>query len=135
VVVAHLVRVDRQGLAGLPASGHDLERFHRAARHPASGPSPITVGLDGGYLRSWDNKKTHFVAIVGDSVPRDGPAKRFGFVLGHDPKPGRHLAAVLDSQGLALEVGAVSTASDGGELESAAGLRLLGVDGNGCLVQ
>jgi len=63
-------------------------------------PSPITVGLDGGYLRHWDNKNTHFVAIVGESVPKDSPAKRFGFVLGHDPKPGRHLAAVLDSQGL-----------------------------------
>jgi hypothetical protein len=69
------------------------------AKLPAP-PPPIVVGLDGGYLRSWDNKKTHFVAIVGESVPRDGPAKRFGFVQGHDPKPGRHLAAVLDSQGL-----------------------------------
>jgi len=63
-------------------------------------PPPITVGLDGGYLRSWEHKQTHFVAIVGESVPRDGPTKRFGFVQGHDPKPGRHLAAVLDSQGL-----------------------------------
>jgi hypothetical protein len=63
-------------------------------------PPPITVGLDGGYLRSWDNKKTHFVAIVGEAVPSDGPAKRFGFVQGHDPKPRRHLAAVLDRQGL-----------------------------------
>src|SRR5438270_1716185 len=63
-------------------------------------PAPITVGIDGGYVRHWERKQTHFVAIVGESVPRDGPAKRFGFVQGHDPKPRRHLAAVLTSQGL-----------------------------------
>jgi hypothetical protein len=32
------------------------------------------------------------------TLPR--PAKRFGFIQSHDPKPRRHLAAVLDSQGL-----------------------------------
>ena len=37
---------------------------------------------------------------MGESVPRDGPAKRFGFVQSHDPKPRRHLAEVLRSQGL-----------------------------------
>ena len=63
-------------------------------------PAPITVGLDGGYLRHWERKQTHFVAIVGESVPRDGPTKRFGFVQSHDPKPRRHLAEVLKGQGL-----------------------------------
>ena len=29
-------------------------------------PTPITVGLDGGYLRDWDHKQAHFVAIVGE---------------------------------------------------------------------
>lgn len=63
-------------------------------------PEPITVSIDGGYLRDWDHKQTHFVAIVGESVPRDRPAKRFGFVQSHDPRPRRHLAEVLTSQGL-----------------------------------
>src|ERR671933_1977794 len=63
-------------------------------------PQPITVGIDGGYLRHWQHKQTHFVAIVGESVPSDGPAKRFGFVQNHDPKPRRHLAEVLSGQGL-----------------------------------
>jgi hypothetical protein len=63
-------------------------------------PAPITVGIDGGYLRHWRHKQAHFVAIVGESVPTDGPVKRFGFVQSHDPKPRRHLAEVLDSQGL-----------------------------------
>jgi hypothetical protein len=61
-------------------------------------PEPITVGIDGGYLRHWQRKQTHFVVIVGEAVPTDGPAKRFGFVQSHDPKPRRHLAAVLRSQ-------------------------------------
>ncbi len=59
-------------------------------------PAPITVG----FLRHWERKQAHFVAIVGDAVPADRPAKRFGFVPSHDPKPRRHLAAVLRSQGL-----------------------------------
>jgi hypothetical protein len=63
-------------------------------------PAPITVGIDGGYLRHWQRKQTHFVAIVGELVPTDGPAKRFGFVHSHDPKPRRHLAAVLRGQNL-----------------------------------
>jgi hypothetical protein len=40
------------------------------------------------------------VAIVGEAVPTDAPAKRFGFVQSYEPKPRRHLAAVLTSQGL-----------------------------------
>jgi hypothetical protein len=69
------------------------------ARLPAP-PGPITVGIDGGYLRHWQHKQTSFVAIVGESVPRDGSIKRFGFVQSHDPKPRRYLAEVLKSQGL-----------------------------------
>src|SRR5215471_9983964 len=30
---------------------------------------PGVVGIDGGYLRHWEHKQTHFVAIVGKSVP------------------------------------------------------------------
>jgi hypothetical protein len=63
-------------------------------------PALITVGIDGGYLRHWGRKQIHFVAIVGQSIPRDGPTKRFGFVQSHDPKARRHLAAVLIGQNL-----------------------------------
>ena len=63
-------------------------------------PAAITVGLDGGYLRHSEHKQTQFVAIVGECVPTGGPAKRFGFVQSHDPKPRRHLADVLNRQGL-----------------------------------
>jgi hypothetical protein len=40
------------------------------------------------------------VASVGQSVPTAGPTTRFGFVQSHAPKPRRHLAEVLDGQGL-----------------------------------
>jgi len=77
-------------LAGCPGACASLPRP----------PEPITVGIDGGYLRHWQHKQTHFVAIVGESVPAAGPTKRFGFVQSHDPKPRRHLGEVLKSQGL-----------------------------------
>ena len=40
----------------------------------------IVVGLDGGYVRDWDDRKTNFEVIVGQSVPEDRDAviaKRF----------------------------------------------------------
>ncbi|MGX5845400.1 ISKra4 family transposase, partial [Mesorhizobium sp. ArgA1] len=41
---------------------------------------PVTIGIDGGYVRSWTD---NFEVIVGKSVPEEGPARRFGFVAGH----------------------------------------------------
>jgi hypothetical protein len=50
--------------------------------------SPITVGIDGGYVRSWEAKQQHFEVIVGKSIlafdRKDGEdipsSKCFGFV-------------------------------------------------------
>jgi hypothetical protein len=67
---------------------------------PARAPAPITVGIDGGYLRHWQRKQAHFVAIVGESVPTDEPAKCFGLFTATIRRRGRHLAEVLRSQGL-----------------------------------
>ncbi len=61
---------------------------------------PITVGIDGGYLRHWEKKKTNFEVIVGKSVPTDRSPKCFGFVQSYDKKPKRRLFEVLRSQGL-----------------------------------
>src|SRR5215471_17348766 len=41
---------------------------------------PITVGLDGGYVRDWEQKQRHFEVIVGKVVPANQPAKYLGFV-------------------------------------------------------
>ena len=72
---------------------------------------PITVGMDGGYVRDWEAKKHNFEVIVGKSTlafKRDEEeehpsSKRFGFVqtLEH-MKSKRWLYEVLQSQGMQL---------------------------------
>ena len=66
------------------------------SKHDVSG----VVGIDGGYLRDWEHKQTHFVTIVGKSVPAVGEAKCFGFVQSQDPRPRRRVTAILRAQGL-----------------------------------
>src|SRR3989454_2006408 len=61
---------------------------------------PFFVGLDGGYVRDWEQKQRHFEVIVGKSVPPDQPAKCFGFVQSYDPKAKQRLGAGLQSQGV-----------------------------------
>jgi transposase len=61
---------------------------------------PIVVGIDGGFVRSSEDKKNHFQVIVGKSVPEDRADRCFGFVQCFDPKPKRRLFEVLRSQGL-----------------------------------
>jgi len=71
---------------------------------------PITVGIDGGYVRDWDAKKHNFEVIVGKSTlafTRDEDeetpsSKRFSFVQTLDTKSKRRLYEVLTSQGLQL---------------------------------
>jgi hypothetical protein len=71
---------------------------------------PITVGIDGGYVRDWEAKKHNFEVIVGKSIlafkrdeEEDTPSsKRFGFVQTLDAKPKRRLFEVLHSQGMQL---------------------------------
>jgi hypothetical protein len=58
------------------------------------------VGIDGAYLRHWQHKQTHLVAIVGKSVPIGGEARCFGFVQSQDPWPRRRVRAILRAQGL-----------------------------------
>ena len=63
---------------------------------------PITVGLDGGYLRDWSQKKRQYQAIVGKSIPEDRAAKFFSFVYHVDEKPKRRLFEVLRAQGMRM---------------------------------
>jgi hypothetical protein len=71
---------------------------------------PITVGIDGGYVRDWEAKKHNFEVIVGKSTvafKRDEEdetpsSKRFGFVQTVDTKSKRRLYEVLKSQGMQL---------------------------------
>ena len=47
---------------------------------------PLTIGIDGGYVRQWEDKKAHFEVIVGKSMSEGGPSRYFGFVQTYDPE-------------------------------------------------
>ncbi|NTV47909.1 MAG: ISKra4 family transposase, partial [Chlorobiales bacterium] len=76
--------------------------------------APLTVGIDGGYVRKWDDKKTHFEVIVGKSIPEEGAGKCFGLVQSYDDKPKRRLFAVLKGQGMQPNQ-QITFFSDGGD--------------------
>jgi hypothetical protein len=77
-------------------------------------PAPLTVGIDGGYVRDWENKQKNFEVIVGKSMPEDGANKCFGFVQTYDEKPKRRLFELLKSQGMQFNQ-QITFLSDGGE--------------------
>ena len=75
---------------------------------------PFSVGLDGEYVRDWEQKQRHFEVVVGKSVPSNQPAKYFGFVQSYDTKSKQRLSMVLQSQGV-QHPQPVTFLSDGGE--------------------
>ena len=83
---------------------------------------PLTVGIDGGYVRDWHEKKSHFEVIVGKSIlafrredEEDiSASKCFGFVQTLDTKPKRRLFEVLHSQGHQMNQ-QLTFLSDGGD--------------------
>jgi hypothetical protein len=77
-------------------------------------PAPLTVGLDGGYVRGWADKRSHFEVIVGKAVPEEGRATCFGFVPGRGAKPRRRLYEALRGHGLQANQ-QVTFLSDGGD--------------------
>jgi len=74
----------------------------------------ITVGLDGGYVRDWDDRKANFELIVGRSMPDDREPRYMGLVHGYDRKPKRRLFELLKAQGLQANQD-VTFLTDGGE--------------------
>src|SRR5262245_3913221 len=78
------------------------------------------VGIDGGYVRHWLDKKHHFEVIVGKSMlsfaegaeERAPSLKRFGFVQTLDTQSKRRLYEVLQSQGLQMNQ-AITFLADG----------------------
>ena len=68
------------------------------------------MGIDGGYVRHWVDKKPNFEGIVGKSVLSVGEdadakapsPKRLGFVQTLDTKPKRRLYEVVQSQGVQM---------------------------------
>lgn len=74
----------------------------------------IVVGIDGGYVRDWSDKKDHFGVLVGKSLPRDREDRYLGLVQSFDAKPKRRLWELLCSQGMQMNQ-AVTFLTDGGD--------------------
>jgi len=80
----------------------------------------FTVGIDGGYVRNWCDKKHKFEVIVGKSIrsfdeseeDRTPSLKRFGFVQTLDTKSKRRLYEVLQAQDFQMNQ-AITFLSDG----------------------
>ena len=65
-------------------------------------PAALTVGIDGCYIRDWEDKKKNFEIIVGKSMSDEAPDRRFGSVQTYDEKPKRRLFELLKEQGMQL---------------------------------
>ncbi len=79
--------------------------------------SPLTVGIDGGFVhaRDGDNRKAGwFEVIVGKSMSDQRDFKRFGFVRTYDEKSKRRLFETLKNQGFQFNQ-QITFLSDGGE--------------------
>jgi hypothetical protein len=61
---------------------------------------PITVGIDGGYLKNWKNRSNNFEIIAGKTFSKTQSSKRFGFIQKCDRRPKRRLMNVLVNQGM-----------------------------------
>ena len=79
---------------------------------------PLTVGLDGGYVRACASQPEHpqrcFEVITGKSIADDGSSKCCGLVNRYDEKPKRRLFELLKSQGMQMNQ-QVTFLSDGGD--------------------
>jgi len=75
---------------------------------------PITVGIDGGYVRGCVDKHANFEVIIGKSFSKTKLTKRFGFVQTMDECPQRRLLDVLKNQGM-QENQQITFLSDGGD--------------------
>jgi hypothetical protein len=78
---------------------------------------PLTVGIDGAYVRSNErpiDAKRSFEIIVGKSITDDGRSRTFGSVQDYDEKPKRRLFELLKAQGMQMNQ-QVTFLSDGGD--------------------
>src|SRR3954468_15644511 len=90
----------------------------------------VIVGIDGGYVRNWHDKKHNFE--VGKSMAADRDDRYFGLVRSQDEQPGRRFRDVLRTQALPVTQ-AVTMLTDGGDsVRALAGELSPGGAGAGC---
>ena len=90
------------GLDGGPVNGQPLPQ------------AAVIVGIDGGYVRNWHDKKHNFEVVVGKSMAAGRDDRYFGLVRSQDEQPGRRFREVLRSQGLPVTQ-PVTMLTDGGD--------------------
>ncbi len=96
----HLTKVAHRQEAELEGKAGHLTGCPREwAELPKPG-KPITLGIDGGYLRQWGDKAKNFEVIVGCSAPKNAAARKFGYVQSVDDNSRRRIMQVLKSQGM-----------------------------------
>ena len=111
----HLARVATRMEAELADERYSfIETSPDNRKHLPNPEGPITVGIDGGYVRSREKGQSHFEVTVGKSIPTDRPDRYLGLVQSHDEKPRRRLHEVLKDQGW-QENQQVTFMTDGGD--------------------
>ncbi|MFT5082721.1 MAG: hypothetical protein ACI9Y1_000751, partial [Lentisphaeria bacterium] len=75
---------------------------------------PLTVGIDGGYVKNCCDKKSHFQVIVGKFFSKARTGKRFGFVQTLEENSKKRLMSVLENQGMQANQ-QITFSSDGGD--------------------
>jgi hypothetical protein len=74
----------------------------------------VIVGIDGGYVRNWHDKKHNFEVVVGKSMAAGRDDRYFGLVRSQDEQPRRRFREVLRSQALPVTQ-TVTMLTDGGD--------------------
>jgi hypothetical protein len=92
----------------------DLTKITERAEDLPIPDGRMVIGLDGGYIRDWRDRKKNFELIVGRSMPEDGEARYIGFVHGYDRKPQRRIIDHLRRQGFQADQD-LTFITDGGE--------------------
>jgi hypothetical protein len=114
----HLARVAMRMEAELADERYSFIETNSDKRKQLPIPEgPITVGIDGGYVRSREKGQSHFEVTVGKSIPIGRPDRYLGLVQSHDAKPRRRLHEVLKDQGW-QENQQVTFMTDGGDADS-----------------
>ena len=101
--------------------GHEqfsfIDTFQRDREELPRPDLPLTVGLDGGYVHSSEQRSRRdgwFEVIAGKAIPAEGKPSCFGYVQTYDTKPKRRLFEVLKAHGMQANQ-QVTFLTDGGE--------------------
>jgi hypothetical protein len=102
------------------AARHDADLGNEPPGGPNAGngqslpQAAVIVGIDGGYVRNWHDKKHNFEIVVGKSMAAGRDDRYFGLVRSQDEQPGRRFREVLRSQALPVTQ-PITMLTDGGD--------------------